>query len=217
MNNQTQFRIKSVADKCILYVMAADPEYGPHLRDRCQPLFTGIGPVEAGTQLSAALARSAAGNTLPHLVVSLGSAGSATLPQTEIFQASSVSYRDMDARPLGFEKGQTPFLDIPIEIEIPWHIDGIPTARLSTGANIVSGATYLEIDADMVDMESFALMRAAQQFNLPFISLRGISDGKTDLNHINDWTRYLHIIDEKLGRAVDKLENAVTNTTLTQP
>lgn len=214
MTGFPEFRIKTIADNNILYVMATLPEYGPNLRKRCQPLFTGIGPVEAGTQLSATLARLAAANALPDFVVSLGSAGSPTLPQTEIFQATSISYRDMDASPLGFEKGQTPFLDLPIEMLMPWQVPGLASARLSTGANIVSGAAYASIDADMVDMESFALLRATQIFDLPFITLRGISDGAADLNHIDDWTRYLQIIDEKFGPVIDRLEVSITNATL---
>ena len=32
----------------ILFVMAVEAEYGEHLRARIDPLFTGVGPVEAG-------------------------------------------------------------------------------------------------------------------------------------------------------------------------
>ena len=61
----------------ILYVMAADPEYGPHLRARIEPLMTGVGPVEAAVAVTRALAEAKIGHGLPDLVVSLGSAGSA--------------------------------------------------------------------------------------------------------------------------------------------
>lgn len=203
------FELKQVGSQTILYVMAADAEYGPHLKDRFIPLMTGVGPVEAAVTLTDTLSRLADKNQGPSLVVSLGSAGSSTLEQTAIYQASSLSYRDMDASALGFEKGQTPFLDLPIEINLPLQITGLPTARLSTGAGIISGTAYDTIDADMVDMESFAIMRACQRFNIPLIALRGISDGKDDLKHIGDWTEYLHIIDEKLASTVDRLEKAL--------
>ena len=104
--------MESVAGKSVLFVMAVDAEYGPHLRRLFTPFMTGVGPVEAGVALSAELSRLKAENTLPDLVVSLGSAGSRTLEQTEIYQAVSVSYRDMDASALGFEKGATPFLNL---------------------------------------------------------------------------------------------------------
>ena len=208
------FELKPVAGKSILYVMAVDAEYGEHLRAHIDPLMTGVGPVEAAVVLTAALGHLQSGKRLPDLIVSLGSAGSATLEQTAVYQASSVSYRDMDASPLGFEKGITPFLDLPKEVAMPLLVPGIPAARLSTGANIVSGAAYDAIDADMVDMESFAVLRAAQHFGIPLIGLRGISDGKDELKHVGDWTEYLHVVDENLAKAVRMIEDSLDKGSL---
>jgi adenosylhomocysteine nucleosidase len=192
----------------ILYVMAAQAEYGPHLRARISPLMTGVGPVEAAIAVTRALSQAEQSGKLPKLVVSLGSAGSRTLEQCGLYQASSVAYRDMDASPLGFPKGQTPFLDLPAVLPLT-TLPGLPTATLSTGANIVSGAAYNGIDADMVDMETYAILRACQAFGLPLLALRGISDGAAELAHVNDWTQYLHVIDEKLAAAIDLIEASV--------
>ena len=204
-----KFELKSVAGKSILFVMAAEAEYGPFLRSRFEPLMTGVGPVEAAIVLTRALAQLAQADELPDLVVSLGSAGSAKLEQTEVYQATSVSYRDMDASPLGFEKGRTPFLDLPATIDLPLRIPGIPEASLSTGGNVVSGQAYNGIAADMVDMETFAILRACQAYELPLIGLRGISDGVEELQHMSGWTEYLHVIDRKLSYAVDSLFTAL--------
>ncbi|PBB17435.1 5'-methylthioadenosine/S-adenosylhomocysteine nucleosidase [Mesorhizobium sp. WSM4313] len=201
--------VSRLSQKSVLFVMAAEAEYGPHLKNLFTPLMTGVGPVEAGVRLGAELAALKAEGALPDLVVSLGSAGSRRLEQTEIYQAVSVSYRDMDASPLGFEKGATPFLELPVSVPLPFVIPGIKTATLSTGGAIVSGVAYDAIDADMVDMETFACLRACQLFGLPLIGLRGISDGAADLRHVNDWTEYLHVIDEKLAAAVALLEQAI--------
>ena len=190
----------------ILYVMAAQAEYGAHLKRRIDPLITGVGPVEAAVAVTRALARAEVAGSLPDLVVSLGSAGSRSLPQCGLYQASSVSYRDMDASPIGFPRGQTPFLDLPPILPLTATLPGIDTASLSTGANIVSGAAYDAIDADMVDMETYAVLRACQVFGVPLLALRGISDGAAELGHIGDWTQYLDIIDEKLAAAVDLVE-----------
>lgn len=198
----------------ILYVMAAPAEYGPHLKARINPLMTGIGPVEAAIVVTEALTQLKAANRLPAIVVSLGSAGSATLEQTGIYQASSVSYRDMDASALGFEPGVTPLLHLPAVLPLGPFVPEIPRATLSTGGNVVSGAAYAGIHADMVDMETYAVLRVCQRFTLPLIALRGISDGDRELGHIDHWTQYLHIIDEKLAHAVDLLEAAISSGTL---
>ncbi|TBN37779.1 5'-methylthioadenosine/S-adenosylhomocysteine nucleosidase [Paracoccus subflavus] len=201
-----------IADIPVLFVMAAEAEYGPALRARITPLITGIGPIEGAVQLAAALAGMRA---LPRLVVSLGSAGSARLQQAEVYQVAAVAYRDMDASALGFERGRTPLLDLPVRVDLPLRIEGLPAATLSTGANIVSGPAYDAIAEDMVDMETFAHLRAAQHFGVPLIGLRGISDGTAELQHLSDWTQYLHIIDEKLAAAVDRLADQLADGGLT--
>ena len=206
--------IERVAAKSILFVMAVDAEYGSHLQRLFRPFMTGVGPVESGVAMGAELSRLHAQNALPDLVVSLGSAGSRSLEQTEIYQAVSVSYRDMDASALGFEKGATPFLDLPVTVPLPLRVPGLRGAALSTGAAIISGTAYDAIATDMVDMETFAVLRACQRFGVELIGLRGISDGAAELKHVSDWTEYLHVIDEKLAVAVGMLENAIENGSL---
>ena len=190
----------------ILYVMAAEPEYGPALRRRITPLICGVGPVEAAVTVTAELARRQAGGALPRLVVSLGSAGSRVLSQTDVYQARSVIYRDMDATALGFAPGVTPYLDLPAEQPLAPLLEGVPQARLATGASVVSGAAYDGIEAEMVDMETYAILRACQGFGLPLLALRGISDGAEELRQLTDWTQYLDLIDPKLAAVVDRIE-----------
>ena len=195
----------------VLFVMAARAEFGPHLQARITPLITGVGPVEAAIATATVLARLDAAGTRPDLVVSLGSAGSARLAHCGLYQASAVAWRDIDASPLGFEKGTVPFLDLPKVLPLPLRLPGIEAATLSTGGNIVSGPAYAAIAEDMVDMETYAVQRACMQAGLPLIALRGISDGQSDLTGLHDWTEYLHIIDEKLAGAVDILSTALAD------
>ena len=209
MSFSADVSLTDLAGRRVLFVMAADAEYGPALKARIRPLMTGVGPIESALAMGIALQSLAAEKRLPDLVVSLGSAGSRLLEQGAIYQVASVSWRDIDASPLGFTKGITPFLDHPVETNLPTPIETLPTARLSTGSDIVTGAAYEAIDAEMVDMETFAVLRACQRFSLPLIGLRGISDGAADLHHYDDWTELLHIIDEKLAEAVDGLERAI--------
>ncbi|MGI9363757.1 MAG: 5'-methylthioadenosine/S-adenosylhomocysteine nucleosidase [Rhizobiaceae bacterium] len=196
---------KQVGDYRVLYVMATRAEYLDALASRITPLICHVGPVEAALNLGHCLAR----HKDIDLVVSLGSAGSARLEQAEVYQVSKVSYRDMDASPLGFAKGETPFLDFPGKVDLGNRIAGLRQASISTGANIVAGDAYNSISADMVDMETWSIMRACYQFNIPMIGLRGISDGAHPVEEYSDWTRYLHVVDHRLAEAVDRLEAAL--------
>ncbi len=204
-------RLAEIAGRHVLFVMAAQAEYGPHLRALFAPLFCGVGPVEAGVNTAICLSRLQAGAELPDLVVSLGSAGSRTLEQAGVYQVKSVTYRDMDASALGLPKGQVPFLDLPPVLPLPCVLPGFPQASLATGASVVSGSAYNPIDADMVDMETYAVLRACQAFDVPMIGLRAISDGAAELRHIGDWTELLPVLDEKLASSVKRLEDADWN------
>ena len=184
-----------------LFVMATRAEYLDALRARIDPFVCGVGPVEAAVAVTRHLAQR---ERLPDLVVSLGSAGSATLEQAGVYQASSVSWRDMDASPIGFARGETPFADLPIALPLETPLE-VPAARLSTGANIVSGEAYGAIDADMVDMETFAVKRACMAFDVPVMSLRGISDGAEPVRRYADWSQALPEIDRRLAEAIEPL------------
>ena len=206
--------LATLAGRRVLFAMAADAEYGPHLKAIFTPLMTGVGPVEASISLTHALEELKAAGTPPELVVSLGSAGSRRLERTEVYQAVSVIYRDMNASAFGFEPGVTPFLDMPATQPLPIRIPGVREATISTGASIIAGPAFDGIGEDMVDMETYACLRACQTFGVPLVGLRGISDGDTDVDHIGDWLEYLHIVDEKLADAVRKLEAAIADGTI---
>ncbi|MGH6874797.1 MAG: hypothetical protein ACREDW_07255, partial [Aestuariivirgaceae bacterium] len=60
--------VETVAGRRLLFVMAASPEYGEKLRQRFTPFFTGVGPVEAASAASAALAGLDARENLPDLL-----------------------------------------------------------------------------------------------------------------------------------------------------
>lgn len=205
-----KYRLERYGVVNVLPVMAAPMEFGPHLQARIHPLITGIGPVEAAVSLTYALTCLEGADSLPDLVLSLGSCGSPTLEHAAVYQAASVSYRDMDASPLGFPKGVTPLLDLPPVLPLPCPIPDVPTATLSTGANVVSGAGYTAIEADMVDMETWALVRAAQRFDIPLVALRGVSDGKAELTGLDDWRSPLVQVDESLAAALDRLIAVLT-------
>ena len=198
-------RVETIGGRRTAFAMAAAPEYGPALRARIDPLMTGVGPIEAALATGVALARLEAAGELPERLVCLGSAGSRRCRLGEVYQVSSVSWRDIDASLLGFVKGVTPFEDHEVTVPLATPIAGLPSASLSTGADIVGRAGYDAIDADMVDMESFAVWRACRRFGVELIGLRGISDGPGDLEGLSDWTELLELLDARLADALDRL------------
>lgn len=189
----------------ILFVMATDHEYLEHLRARIQPLITGVGPIEAAIGTTVRLEQLRVANELPDLVVSLGSAGSRRREVGGVYQIETVSWRDMDASPIGIPPGVTPFADHSAIISLPTPLAAVPRASLSTGSDMVVGNRYAAIDADLVDMETFAVLRACQRFDVPMMGLRGVSDGPGELDGVSGWTELLPLLDERLAAAVDLL------------
>ena len=208
--------VSSFGPKSVLCVMAAEPEYGPALRSRIRPLITGVGPVEAAAATAEALQSLRAEGALPDVVVSLGSAGSRTLDHARVYRVAEVSYRDMDASVLGFPKGETPYPRLPAVLSLAAGPAALPAARLATGASVVSGAGYDAVDADMVDMETFAVVRAAARFGVPVMGLRGVSDGRSDLSALEHWTDALAEVDQALAEALDLMHDHFTPV-LTEP
>ena len=200
-----------------LCVMAAASEYGPALKARIKPLITGVGPVEAAVETTAVLAQLAAQDRLPDVLISLGSAGSQKLEHGRVYWVDEVAYRDMDASAIGFPKGVTPFLDEPAVLTLASGPAGQPYGRLATGGSVVIGEAYDDIDADMVDMETYAVVRAAAKFGVPVMGLRGISDGRADLTGLSDWTDTLAVIDEGLAEALDLLKAEFERLTAEAP
>jgi len=199
--------VETLAGRRVLFVMATEAEYGPALRSRIPVFRCGVGPVESGVAVAAALAVARV-----DLVVSMGSAGSNRLEHCGLYQISGAAYRDMDASPFGFPPGITPFADLPRRIALPLRLPGLPEATISTGGAVAAGpADYEKIEEDMVDMETWAILRACMRFGCPMIGLRGISDGHAPVKGLACWTDYLHIIDEKLGAAVDGLAGAIAD------
>lgn len=205
--------ISSIAGRRVLFLMATDHEYGQELRARIAPLITGVGPVEAAISTGACLQAMRATGEPPDLVVSLGSAGSRRCALGCVYQVDSVSWRDMDASRIGFPKGVTPFTDHSAVMRLPTPLANVPCASLSTGSDIVGGDRYAEIDADLVDMETFAVLRACQRFDVPMIGLRGVSDGPGELDGLSGWTELLALLDKRLSLAVDQLCDLLSTTT----
>jgi adenosylhomocysteine nucleosidase len=184
----------------IMTLIANSAEYGASMQSKnINPDFIGVGPIEATFHTTYLLMNAISAGNKPDIIFSVGTAGSHTLKQCGLYQINSISYRDMDASVFGFDVGVTPFADYDAEFKLPVLFDDMPTASLATGASVVGHDGFKNIDADCVDMESYAVKRVADFFNIPMIGLRGISDGHAPANGIATWEEYLDIIDVKIA------------------
>lgn len=147
-------------------------------------VICGIGKVNATYSLMKAIQQKR-----PSLVVNLGSAGSSRHKKGEVVCCTKFVQRDMDVRGLGFEQYETPLSGVPPIVEYGLPMEGLPEAVCGTGDNFEmahSAAIY-----DVVDMEAYALALITMKEDIPFLSLKYISDG-ADGNAAEDWTVQVH-------------------------
>ena len=84
----------------------------------------------------------------------------------------------MDASPLGFELGQTPFEE---DIEITFGREGV---TCGTGDEFVTSTPKLK--TDIVDMEAFAIAKVCKLKNIDFRCFKYISDNANN-DAKDDW------------------------------
>jgi adenosylhomocysteine nucleosidase len=84
----------------------------------------------------------------------------------------------MTCEALGCVPGQTPF-------ETSTHIGNSTGLTCSTGDNFVMNPV-LEIPADVVDMEAYAIAKACEKYGVEFVCWKYISD-QANQNAHNDW------------------------------
>ena len=114
----------------------------------------------------------------PQQIVNFGTAGALDEKIKGLVEVSSFFQRDMDATPLGFEAGQTPFEE---NIEITFGREGV---TCGTGDKFVTSTPKLK--TDIVDMEAFAIAKVCKLKNIDFRCFKFISDN-ADSEAKNDW------------------------------
>ena len=164
-------------------------------------LICGIGKINAAYNLMKAIQRDK-----PKLIVNLGSAGSSHYKKGDIVCCTKFIQRDMDVRGLGYEQYETPLSELPPILEYGMQMQGIPKAICGTGDNfeMAHSATIYNV----VDMEAYALALVAMKENIPFVSLKYISDG-ADGNVAEDWTVQVHKAAVAFGEVLKLNEKAV--------
>ena len=114
----------------------------------------------------------------PKVILNFGTAGALRDDLTGLVEATSFYQRDMDARPMGFLLGQTPFED---DTCIAFDRPGV---SCGSGDSFVTSAP--ELLTDIVDMEAFALAKFAVQTRVDFRCFKFISD-TADSNAPTSW------------------------------
>ena len=114
----------------------------------------------------------------PQQIINFGTAGSLDVNIKGLVEVSSFFQRDMDATPLGFEIGQTPFEQ---DIEITFGREGV---TCGTGDKFVTSIPKLK--TDIVDMEAFAIAKVCKLKNIDFRCFKYISDNANNEAKV-DW------------------------------
>ena len=168
----------------ILVVMALElEEQGRFRAAGVEPLFTGVGKVNAAYRLTRRLAEERALGRKP-IVVNFGTAGSRQHGAGSVVACRRFVQRDMDVAELGFPHGQTPFEEVPRELEFPEFFSLLPHARCATADRFETLDHAAEWE--VVDMEAYALAKVCWFEGLSFACAKFVSDG-ADSAAKNDW------------------------------
>ena len=135
--------------------------------------YIGIGKVNAVFNTLNAIQKHS-----PQQIINFGTAGSLDTKIKGLVEVSRFFQRDMDASPLGFEVGQTPFER---DIEITFGREGV---TCGTGDKFVT--TTPKLKTDIVDMEAFAIAKVCKLKNIDFRCFKYISDNANN-EAKDDW------------------------------
>jgi adenosylhomocysteine nucleosidase len=158
-------------------IVAAIEEEAAYLDDRLPVLLTGVGKVNAGIAVTAALM-----TTRPSAVINVGTAGAVRAGWTGIHEVSRVIQHDLDDAVLYGLTGRSFAPPIDMSGEGP---------VLATGDVFVSSAADRErisAVAHLVDMEGYAVAAAARHAGVLVRLVKHVSD-EADDTAARSWTR----------------------------
>lgn len=142
-------------------ILLAMPEEAPSLVGKENVFFTGVGKVNAAITAATLIERHK-----PKRVFNFGTAGGIGVEHGKLYKCTHFSQRDVILG--GCIVGpQATELHAPI-------VTGIDGFLVSTGDNFVTD-TY-NINADLVEMEAFAIAKACKLANVEFICYKYVSD-----------------------------------------
>lgn len=157
----------------IVILVALRDELPPEAVAPYEVIYTGVGKVNAALTAAKLFAE-----RKPDLVINFGTAGAVRPGLSGLIDCGAAVERDMDLRPLGIDLGVTFGDEEPAVIR--WG-DG---PVIGTGDSFATQTP--EIACDLVDMEAYALAKAASRAGVPFRALKHVSDA-ADEKAANDW------------------------------
>lgn len=155
-------------------VIMALPEEAPALHGRTDVFFSGIGKVNAAAITARLIER-----YHPQLVINFGTAGGITVSHG-LWPVTRFVQRDMQCYKLGCQPGETPFESTPLILDLGG--DGL---TCSTGDDFVTDPN-LQIPADLVDMEAYAIAKTCWQAGVKFSCWKYVSDQANE-HAYRDW------------------------------
>ncbi|TVR35858.1 MAG: hypothetical protein EA388_05815 [Nitriliruptor sp.] len=175
----------------VLFVAALAEEVVA-LADHVPVLELGVGKVQAATTLAARLSRDPV-----DLVINVGTAGGLTgQPVGEVVEVAQVHQHDFDHRGVSAFVGRS-LPGGPIELPGPPGATG----RLATGDRIVMDAgerARLAVQADVVDMEGYAVAATSLAFEREVWLVKAVSDS-ADTGTVGSWADALALCSERLA------------------
>ncbi|CAB0780870.1 nucleosidase [Corynebacterium diphtheriae] len=142
--------------------MIAAPEEAGGMPASIPTLITGIGTLNAAITLTRALADAHFRGHRPSRIINAGTAGSLIPSCSGIFEIDHVIKHDFDHETLTAITGRP-----------------LPTAGLATGDTFISDTATrdrLAQQAQLCDMEGYAVVKVAREFGIPVTLIKQVSD-----------------------------------------
>tara|TARA_Y100000590_G_C15542938_1_gene947721 strand:+ start:37 stop:621 length:585 start_codon:yes stop_codon:yes gene_type:complete len=156
-----------------LIVVALEKELPKSLVQEWNVCYTGVGKVNALISIAQGIS-----TYEPKTLINYGTAGATDTNISGLQEVTLFKQRDMDARALGFELGETPFDPIS-SIQL-----NRPGLSCGTGDNFVTECQVMTVD--LVDMEAYAIAKYCLVNRINFYCYKYVSD-HADLDSANQW------------------------------
>lgn len=165
-------------------ILMALRDEAPKLAERSDIFFTGIGKVNAAAMTAGLIER-----YHPRRIINFGTAGGITVG-SGLHRVTRFVQRDMQCFKLGCVPGQTPYEPGGVVLDLGGRdYLGGEGLTCSTGDNFVTDPN-LEIPADLVDMESYAIAKICHRLGVEFLCYKFVSD-QANATAYKDWAEMI--------------------------